>query len=468
MTTIDVFDPALCCNSGVCGAEVDQDLVDFSGLVHWATSRGASVERHNLAQQPQDFAGNPVVAELLRTNGAAALPVTLVDGQQAVTGRYPTRAGAGRLGRAPRHHPDLTGHRRRRRRRVRAGLRHLLTDPPSPKGTAPPCICSTTRHGSCSSPARAASAKPPCPARRRSGWPGRDSGCCWSAPTRRPTSARSSTNPSGTPSPRSPASPGCPRWRSTRRQRPSPTGTASSAPSAASCPPTSWPVSRNSCPGRAPPRSPRSTSSPRCSPTRRWPASTTTSSSTPRPPGTPSGCCNCPARGAGSSTPTPKGPPAWGRWPGWRNNASGTPTPSPNCPTRPGPVWCWSPAPTAAPWTRPPAPTTNSPSSDSRGSIWSSTASCPRTKQPSTISPRPCAAASRPALAAMPDTLKALPVDLVTLRGQELMGIDALSTLLDTDTARPRSTTTPSPPRRSTCPGCPRWSTRSPQPGTVW
>ena len=38
------------------------------------------------------------------------------------------------------------------------------------------------------------------------------------------------------------------------------------------------------------------------------------------------------------------------------------------------------------------------------------------------------------ALAAMPDTLKALPVDLVTLRGQELMGIDALSTLLDTDT----------------------------------
>ncbi|HEY5116511.1 MAG TPA: ArsA-related P-loop ATPase [Nakamurella sp.] len=38
------------------------------------------------------------------------------------------------------------------------------------------------------------------------------------------------------------------------------------------------------------------------------------------------------------------------------------------------------------------------------------------------------------ALAAMPDTLTALPVDLVTLRGQELMGIDALSTLLDTDT----------------------------------
>jgi arsenite-transporting ATPase len=39
------------------------------------------------------------------------------------------------------------------------------------------------------------------------------------------------------------------------------------------------------------------------------------------------------------------------------------------------------------------------------------------------------------ALASMPDALKALPVDQVTLRGQELMGIDALSGLLDPDTA---------------------------------
>jgi len=92
MIKIDVFDPALCCDTGVCGAEVDQDLVDFSGLVHWARGQGASIERHNLAQQPQDFAGNPLVAELLRRDGSDALPVTLIDGQTAVTGRYPSRA----------------------------------------------------------------------------------------------------------------------------------------------------------------------------------------------------------------------------------------------------------------------------------------------------------------------------------------------------------------------------------------
>ena len=91
MSKIDVYDPALCCNTGVCGEEVDQDLVDFSGLVRWAKDRGASIERHNLAQQPQDFAGNPVIAELLQAQGSAALPATLVDGQPTMTGRYPSR-----------------------------------------------------------------------------------------------------------------------------------------------------------------------------------------------------------------------------------------------------------------------------------------------------------------------------------------------------------------------------------------
>ena len=372
MTTIDVFDPALCCNSGVCGAEVDQDLVDFSGLVHWATSRGASVERHNLAQQPQDFAGNPVVAELLRTDGAAALPVTLVDGRAAVTGRYPTRQELADWAGLPATTPISLGI--VRRRRLRAGLRHLLTDPPSPE---------KARHHHAS--ARQPTAVPVLhrQGRRRQdlavlrgGDPARPAGTAGAAGQHRPGVQH---RPGLRPAHREHHHPDRRRPRPVRvGDRPAGGGPVLPGPHRRPRPrdparPTSWPASRNSCPGRAPPRSPRSTSSPRCSPTRRWPGRTTTSSSTPRPPGTPSGCCNCPARGAGSSTPTPKGPPAWGRWPGWRNNASGTPTPSPNCPTRPGPGWCWSPAPTAAPWTRPPAPTTNSPSSDSPGSIWSST-----------------------------------------------------------------------------------------------
>ena len=33
MTTIEVFEPALCCNTGVCGPELDQELVDFTAAL---------------------------------------------------------------------------------------------------------------------------------------------------------------------------------------------------------------------------------------------------------------------------------------------------------------------------------------------------------------------------------------------------------------------------------------------------
>ena len=91
MKKIQVFDPALCCSSGVCGVEVDQTLVDFSAAVDWAQQNGAQIARFNLAQQPLAFAENAVVKGLLERSGESALPVTLVDGELALAGRYPTR-----------------------------------------------------------------------------------------------------------------------------------------------------------------------------------------------------------------------------------------------------------------------------------------------------------------------------------------------------------------------------------------
>ena len=91
MKKIQVFDPALCCSSGVCGVDVDQALVDFSADVEWAKQNGAQIERFNLAQQPMAFAENPVVKGFLERSGAEALPLILVDGEFALAGRYPRR-----------------------------------------------------------------------------------------------------------------------------------------------------------------------------------------------------------------------------------------------------------------------------------------------------------------------------------------------------------------------------------------
>jgi len=91
MKTIQVFDPALCCSTGVCGVEVDQALVSFSADAEWAQGQGARIERFNLAQQPMAFAENAEVKGALEHGGQGALPLVLMDGQVALSGRYPTR-----------------------------------------------------------------------------------------------------------------------------------------------------------------------------------------------------------------------------------------------------------------------------------------------------------------------------------------------------------------------------------------
>jgi hypothetical protein len=92
MKTIQVFDPALCCSTGVCGVDVDQALVSFSADVDWAKQNGAKIERFNLAQQPMAFAENTTVKGFLERSGQEALPLILVDGEVALAGRYPNRA----------------------------------------------------------------------------------------------------------------------------------------------------------------------------------------------------------------------------------------------------------------------------------------------------------------------------------------------------------------------------------------
>ena len=89
MKTIQVFDPALCCSTGVCGVDVDQALVSFSADVAWAKLNGAQIERFNLAQQPMAFAESIAVKGFLERSGHEALPLVLVNGEVAMAGRYP-------------------------------------------------------------------------------------------------------------------------------------------------------------------------------------------------------------------------------------------------------------------------------------------------------------------------------------------------------------------------------------------
>ena len=93
MTTVfEVFDPAMCCSTGVCGPEVDPKLVHFAADLNWLKSQDVDVRRYNLAHQLAEFAHQAVIKDLLTKSGTKVLPAIVVNGVLASQGRYPSRA----------------------------------------------------------------------------------------------------------------------------------------------------------------------------------------------------------------------------------------------------------------------------------------------------------------------------------------------------------------------------------------
>ena len=89
MSKLEIFDPAMCCSTGVCGPSPDEKLVAFAGLLKRYETK-AEIHRYNLAQDPKAFVNNPVVERILNEEGADALPVVLVDGKLIMKGLYPS------------------------------------------------------------------------------------------------------------------------------------------------------------------------------------------------------------------------------------------------------------------------------------------------------------------------------------------------------------------------------------------
>ena len=92
MKRLDVYDPAMCCSTGVCGPTVDLVLVRFGADVKWLQEQGVEVRRFNLSQSPAAFVENETVRQALTEKGEAALPLLFVDGQELASGHYPERS----------------------------------------------------------------------------------------------------------------------------------------------------------------------------------------------------------------------------------------------------------------------------------------------------------------------------------------------------------------------------------------
>lgn len=90
MKKMSIYDPAMCCSTGVCGPSVDENLLRVSTTINRLEKKGIKVERHNLSQDPQAFIDNTDVNKLLNDKGVEVLPITIVDGEVVKSGEYPT------------------------------------------------------------------------------------------------------------------------------------------------------------------------------------------------------------------------------------------------------------------------------------------------------------------------------------------------------------------------------------------
>ena len=90
MKKMIIFEPAMCCPTGVCGPSVDPELLRISTVINNLKNKGILVERYNLTSNTQMFIENKVINKVLIKDGVEMLPVTMVDDVIVKTKAYPT------------------------------------------------------------------------------------------------------------------------------------------------------------------------------------------------------------------------------------------------------------------------------------------------------------------------------------------------------------------------------------------
>ena len=90
MKSMSIYEPAMCCSTGLCGVGVDPELLRISTVLNSLKKNGVEVQRYNLSNSPQEFINNKAVNNFINTKGVDGLPIIVLDSEIIITGRYPT------------------------------------------------------------------------------------------------------------------------------------------------------------------------------------------------------------------------------------------------------------------------------------------------------------------------------------------------------------------------------------------
>ena len=61
---VELFDPPMCCPTGLCGPTLDQTLLDVSEMIVALQRENLRVERYQMTSQPNAFLANAEVMKL--------------------------------------------------------------------------------------------------------------------------------------------------------------------------------------------------------------------------------------------------------------------------------------------------------------------------------------------------------------------------------------------------------------------
>lgn len=92
MKKLSIYEPTLCCDTGLCGVNVDPELLRITTTLGALKEQGVEISRYNLNSAPMEFVKSDVVNKYVNENGVEGLPCVTLDGKIVIEGRYPTNA----------------------------------------------------------------------------------------------------------------------------------------------------------------------------------------------------------------------------------------------------------------------------------------------------------------------------------------------------------------------------------------
>jgi hypothetical protein len=90
MTELKLYEEAMCCSTGVCGPDPDDELVEVSAALDQLEEAYDDVEvsRANMQHNIDEFLETQHIYDLVEEHGPSILPITAVDGEIVAKSEY--------------------------------------------------------------------------------------------------------------------------------------------------------------------------------------------------------------------------------------------------------------------------------------------------------------------------------------------------------------------------------------------